>query len=117
VPGIPRTRIKVGADARVVAQWRVGADVWYVGPQYLIGDDANQNPQMGGYSVVDLRSTLALGKNLELFAQVQNLFQHRYYTFGTYFDTTTLPYLNLSDPRTFLPGAPRSLFFGLRMTI
>jgi len=117
VPGTPRTRIKVGGEARVVADWRVGADLLYVGPQYLVGDDANQNLQMPGYSVVNLRSTLALGSHLELFAQVLNLFDHRYYTFGTYFDTTTVPYLNLSDPRTFLPGAPRSFFFGLRLTV
>jgi outer membrane receptor protein involved in Fe transport len=114
---VPRTRIKIGADTRVVGQWRVGADGVYVGPQYLAGDDSNQNPQMPGYTVFNLRSTLALGQNLELFAQIQNLFQRRYYTYGTFFETDTLPYLNLSDPRTFLPGAPRTFFFGIRMSI
>ncbi|HTT14129.1 MAG TPA: TonB-dependent receptor [Burkholderiaceae bacterium] len=117
VPGIPRTRVKVGADARLTGQWNLGADVWYVGSQYLIGDDANQNPQVPSYIVVDLRTTLSLGPRFELFAQIQNLFDRRYYTFGTYFDTTTVPYLNLSDPRTFVPGAPRSFFFGVRMTL
>jgi outer membrane receptor protein involved in Fe transport len=107
----------LGAEGRVVAQWRLGADLVYIGPQYLVGDDANQNPQMPSYTVVNLRTTFELAHNLELFAQVQNLFDRRYYTFGTYFDTTTVPYLNLSDPRTFLPGAPRAFFFGLRWTV
>jgi iron complex outermembrane receptor protein len=117
LPMVPRTRVKIGADTRVVGQWRVGADGVYVGPQYLVGDDSNQNPQMPGYTVFNLRSTLALGQNLELFAQIQNLFQRRYYTYGTFFETDTVPYLNLSDPRTFLPGAPRTFFFGIRMSI
>jgi len=114
LPMVPRTRVKAGVDARIVGGWRAGLDGIYVGPQYLVGDDSNQNPQMPSYTVFNLRSTLALGHNLELFAQVQNLFGRHYYAYGTFFETDTFPYLNLSDPRTFLPGAPRSLYFGLR---
>ena len=115
LPMVPRTRIKVGADARLVGQWRAGVDGIYIGPQYLVGDDANQNPKMPGYTVFNLRTTYAIGQHVELFAQIQNLFDRRYYTYGTFFETDSFPYLNLSDPRTFLPGAPRSFYFGARM--
>jgi hypothetical protein len=37
---------------------------------------------------------------------VRNLFNQHYYTFGTFFQTDSFPYLNLTDPRTFVPGAP-----------
>jgi iron complex outermembrane receptor protein len=45
---------------------------------------------------------------------VRNLFNQRYYAFGTFFQTDSFPYLNLSDPRTFIPGAPFAVYAGLR---
>jgi iron complex outermembrane recepter protein len=47
---------------------------------------------------------------------VQNLFNQHYYTFGTFFETDSFPYLNLSDPRTFLPGMPLAAYAGVRGT-
>ena len=38
----------------------------------------------------------------------------RYYTFGTFFDTTEVPFLGLSDPRTLGPGAPLAAYAGVR---
>jgi hypothetical protein len=35
-------------------------------------------------------------------------------TFGTFFQTDSFPYLNLTDPRTFVPGAPLTAYAGLR---
>jgi hypothetical protein len=45
---------------------------------------------------------------------VRNLFNQHYYTFGTFFQTDSFPYLNLTDPRTFVPGAPLTAYAGLR---
>ena len=55
-----------------------------------------------------------LARSAELFALVQNLFDARYDTFGTFFDTTQIAALNLSDPRSLSPGAPLAVFVGLR---
>jgi iron complex outermembrane recepter protein len=51
---------------------------------------------------------------LEVFGLVQNLFNHRYYNFGTFFDTTQIPFLGLTDPRTLSPGAPLLAYAGIR---
>ena len=46
---------------------------------------------------------------------VQNLFDKKYETFGTFFEPNRVPFLGLSDPRTLTPAAPRAIFAGLRL--
>ena len=48
---------------------------------------------------------------------MQNLFDQRYYTFGTFFDPTQVPFLGLTDPRTLSPGAPLAAYAGLRVKL
>ena len=48
---------------------------------------------------------------------VKNLFDRHYYVYGTFFDVTSFPYLNLTDPRTFVPGMPFAAYAGLRATL
>lgn len=112
--GIPAHRFKAGAEYQVTDAWKVGADVRAIGSQYLVGDEANQNPKLPPYWVVNLHTSYQVSKNVEVFGLVQNLFNQRYYVFGTFFETDSFPYLNLSDPRTFLPGAPFAAYAGLR---
>ena len=42
------------------------------------------------------------------------MFNRRYYTFGTFFETDEVPFLGLNDPRTFIPGAPLAAYAGVR---
>jgi iron complex outermembrane receptor protein len=55
-------------------------------------------------------------KNLEVFGLVQNLFNQHYYAAGTLFDRSAIPFLALSDPRTFIPGMPLAAYGGIRAT-
>jgi len=64
--------------------------------------------------VVNAHTSYHFTKDIETFALVQNLFNQRYYTFGTFFETGSFPYLNLTDPRTFTPGTPPAAYVGLR---
>ena len=48
IPGIPRHQIKGGVDYFVTPQWKVGTDVIWVGSQWYVGDDANQNVKLRG---------------------------------------------------------------------
>jgi iron complex outermembrane recepter protein len=114
--GIPNFRFKAGADYQVADPWKVGADVNVVGSQWLVGDEANQNPKVPAYWTVNLHSSYQLTKHVELFGLVRNLFDRHYYVYGTFFDTTSFPYLNLTDPRTFVPGMPLAAYAGLRGT-
>jgi len=115
IPAVPQHRFKVGADYALTEAWKIGADLNLVGSQYLMGDQSNQNPQVPTYWVVNLNTSYKLDKNVEVFGMVRNLFNRHYYAFGTFFQTDSFPYLNLTDPRTFVPGMPLAVYAGLRL--
>ena len=102
--------------------WKFGADLNVVGSQYLIHDDANQNPKVPAYAVVNLHGSYKLTKNVEAFGLVNNLFNRHYYAAGTFFSTAGFNsntfgapnFFVLQDPRTFLPGMPFAAYTGFR---
>jgi len=114
IPSIPQHRFKAGVDYAVLDDWKVGANLIAVSGQFLRGDESNLNPMIPGYWIANLTTTYRISKNVEAFGLVQNLFNHRYYTFGAFFNTTQVPFLGLTDPRTLSPGAPLALYAGLR---
>jgi iron complex outermembrane receptor protein len=114
IPSIPLNRVKVGVEYAVRDDWKVGADLVSANGQYLRGDESNLNPMLPGYWLVHLHTSYQITKQVEAFARVQNLFNRRYYSYGTFFDTTAIPFLGLTDPRTLSPGAPLALYVGLR---
>jgi len=85
IPGIPQHQFKAGAEYLVTPEWKVGADMVAVGQQFFVGDDANQNPKLPAYVVVNLHTSYQWSKNVTLFAVVNNLFNNKYALFGTYF--------------------------------
>ena len=114
IPSIPLHRFKAGVEYGVLDRWKIGADLVAASGQYLRGDESNLNPMIPGYWLVNLHSTYEVARGIEAFARVQNLFNRRYYTFGTFFNTTEIPFLGLTDPRTLGPGAPLAAYVGLR---
>jgi len=114
IPAVPNYRFKAGAEAKVTDPWTVGADINAVGSQYLVGDQSNRNPTVPAYWFVNLHSSYRITKNIEVFGLVRNLFNRHYYTLGAFFQTSSFPYLNLTDPRTFVPAAPLTAYAGLR---
>jgi iron complex outermembrane recepter protein len=115
--GIPDFRFKLGAEYQITDPWKFGADLNVIGSQWIVGDESNQNPKIPAYWVVNLHSSYKISQNVEVFGLVRNLFDQHYYTYGTFFDVTTAPYLNLTDPRTFLPGMPFAAYLGIRGTL
>jgi iron complex outermembrane recepter protein len=115
--GIPDFRFKLGAEYQVTNPWKVGADLNVIGSQWIVGDESNQNPKVPAYWVVNLHSSYKITENVEVFGLVRNLFDQHYYVFGTFFDVTSFPYLNLTDPRTFVPGIPFAAYLGVRGTL
>jgi iron complex outermembrane recepter protein len=115
LPLIPEHRFKAGAEYKPTRAWTLGADLIVAGDQYLRGDEANQNPKLPAYCVVNLHASYDLTETVRLFALVQNLFDKRYETFGTFFNPTQVPFLGLTDPRTLTPAPPLAVFAGLRV--
>jgi len=114
IPAVPDYRAKAGVDYKITNAWKFGADINMIGSQYLVGDQANQNPKVPAYWVVNLHSSYQVTKHVEAFGLVRNLFDRHYLTYGTFFQTDSFPYLNLTDPRTFLPGMPLAAYAGIR---
>ena len=87
IPTIPAHRLKASFDYDVTDQWKVGADVVLASSQYFFGDESNQNPQLPGYGVVNLRTSYEIGRASRFTACINNVFDHKYATYGTFYDT------------------------------
>ena len=120
IGGIPPGRFKAGGDFEVTPAITIGADVLGVSSQRRVGDEANQDAQIPSYWVASAHADWVVGHGLEVFGRIDNLFDRRYATFGTYFETDALRNLHPSplpaDPRpnTDTPAPPRSFLVGLR---
>ncbi|HEY2683130.1 MAG TPA: TonB-dependent receptor [Steroidobacteraceae bacterium] len=126
LPLIPETRIKVGADVEVAPHWSLGGTWSYVGPSYYRGDEGNLNPELPGYTVASLRTSYQFGKHWRVFANVQNLFDRHYSSYGILGDPTGVgapgvpadgefgdPHV---DPRFQSPAMPRAFFGGVKIS-
>jgi iron complex outermembrane receptor protein len=116
VPMSPRHRLKAGFDYAVTPTLKVRADAILVGSQFLEGDAANLNAQLPFFFTLNSGVSYQVDKTFELFAKVENIFDRRYSTFGTYFEKDQIPSAGFSDPRTFSPARPRAFFAGARAT-
>jgi iron complex outermembrane receptor protein len=125
LPLIPKTRVKLGADVKVLPNWSVGGTWSYLGPSFYRGDEDNQNPELAGYTVASLRTSYQITKNVLVFANIQNLFDRRYSTTGILGDPTGVGAPGVPadgafgdpdvDPRFQSPAMPRAYFGGVKI--
>lgn len=121
IGGIPPDRFKAGGDFDLTPAISVGADVLGVSSQRRVGDEANQDRQIPSYWVASAHASWVVGHGIEIFGRVDNLFDRKYATFGTYFETGALVNLHPSplpadpDARTDTPAPPRSFLVGVRL--
>ena len=126
LPLIPKNRLKVGADVMLLPHWSVGATWSYVGPSFYRGDEANLNPQLPGYSLASVRTSYQFGKHVQVFANIQNLFDRHYSTYGILGDPTGVgapgvpPAGVFGDPDVAAqfqsPAMPRAYFGGVKLS-
>jgi iron complex outermembrane receptor protein len=126
LPLIPKSRVKLGADIAVLPHWSVGGTLSYVGPSFYRGDEANLNPELPGYTVASLRTSYQFGKRVKVFANIQNLFDRRYSTYGILGDPIGVGAPGVPadgesgdpdvDPRFQSPAMPRAFFGGVKIS-
>jgi outer membrane receptor protein involved in Fe transport len=121
IPAIPRHRIKVGVEYAVTDDWKVGGDALWVSSQYFVGDESNQYAKLPSYAVFNLHTSYQVTKTVQLYGKVDNIFDNRYATYGTFFDTTAVPnFANggapFTNPSSLSPARPRAFYAGLRAT-
>jgi outer membrane receptor protein involved in Fe transport len=120
IPGIPRHRGSLVVDYDITARLTVGASVAVQSNVYRFGDEANLTAPLGGYSVVDLNASFRPADHVTLFVVVNNAFDKRYYTYGSFGPVGDVPWPNVpggvSDPSTASPGTPITAYGGLRLS-
>jgi outer membrane receptor protein involved in Fe transport len=121
IPAIPRNRVKAGFDYAVTDAFKVGGDAMFIGSQYLVGDESNQYTRLPSYAVFNLHASYQIDKNFQVYARADNIFDNRYATYGTFFDTGNVPNFanggnQFTDPRSLSPARPRAFYTGLKVT-
>jgi outer membrane receptor protein involved in Fe transport len=138
IPLIPQHMFKAFADARITRKLSADLDFAAVSGSYARGNENNQSRPDGiyylgpgsspGYGVVNLGARYQLHKHLQIFAQINNLLDHHYYTAaqlgptgftnqGT-FIARPLPPVDGNYPLVnatfYAPGAPFGIWGGMR---
>jgi outer membrane receptor protein involved in Fe transport len=121
IPSVPRNRVKFGIDYSITDAFKVGGDALFVASQYFAGDESNQAARLPGYSVFNLHASYQINKTYQLYGRVDNIFDNRYSTFGTFFQRGDIPNFanggaDFTDPRTVSPARPRAFYAGLKAT-
>jgi outer membrane receptor protein involved in Fe transport len=117
IPMIPRNQIKAGLDYKATSALKLGADMVFVGAQRYAGDDSNQATPLPAYAVFNCSASYRVSESVEIYTRIENIFDRRYGVYGAFFDTQALaPVATFNDPRTVVPGQPRSFYAGVRAT-
>jgi outer membrane receptor protein involved in Fe transport len=121
IPSIPRNRIKAGFDYAITDALKVGGDALFVSDQYFVGDESNQAQRLPSYTVFNAHASYQIDKRFQIYGRVDNIFDNRYATYGTFFDTGAVPnFANggapFTDARSLSPARPRAFYAGLKAT-
>lgn len=126
LPGIPAERVKTGGDVQLTRTWSLGWEIVYESAQYFRGDEANLMRPLPGYTTLALHCRYRLSTRIELFAEAVNALNARYATFGVLGDPTGVDAPGIPagatsngpgvDNRFESPGAPASVFGGVKVT-
>ncbi len=125
--GLPRQQLKIGADWQVQPDVSIGADMQALSSRVTQGNEDGRfddnNPQhadlaLPGYALLHLRASWRVTSGVELLLRLNNVFDRRYETYAALGATVfTAEGSYTGEPREALfvaPGAPRSVFAGLR---
>ena len=134
LPLIPRHQAKLFVDYRPTAAWTLGADVIALSSMRVRGNENGQHQageangeeylgkgETSAFAVMNLRTSYRLNPRVSLFARVNNVFDHQYYSGGQLGER----YVNLQGGKEadevattfFAPGAPRIAWFGVRIDL
>jgi outer membrane receptor protein involved in Fe transport len=110
ITGIPSDTVKLRVLYTPIRQLALGANLIAVSSQYAHGDEANLNGAVPGYALVNLDLHVMPVPHLELFANITNLFNRHYATFGV---LGTNIY-NGQDEQFRTPAPGRAFMLGVR---
>lgn len=122
LPGIPANAFKLRLDYAATPKWTVGTNLTYRSGVYAQGNENNADAsgKIAGYILMDLDTTYRISKRVQVFANVSNLLNKRYASFGSlgrnFFSGPGHTFDgNAPVSEAFVgPGAPRGAWVGMR---
>ena len=120
LPSIARHLVKLNLTYQPSDTWSISASGRYASGQFLRGDESNLNPQTRPYAVVDIAASYRLAEHWEVFGGIENLFDTKYETFGSFSPVEDVPMVEVpgaDNPRSLSPGAPLTAFGGVRASL
>ena len=120
VPGIPQNRITGQIDYNINDKWVIGGSASWQSGFYRYGDEANLNPPVDGYWLANLHTSYKVTDRMTAFALVNNVFNSRYDTYGTFGPVGAVPWPSVpggvTSSATAVPGRPFSAYGGVTIT-
>lgn len=112
IPGIASQTLKVRAAYPVNQDLLWGANWIAVGSQYAHGNESNTDPngKVAGYSILNLDAHYTINKQLKLSANIHNVFNKQYATYGLSGMTSVY---TLVTQQFNTPAPPRGMWVGV----
>jgi len=117
LPGVAAHQVKLNARYRLADDWTIGSTLHYASGTHLFGDEANLTPKLPGYLVMNVSTSYQVLPSLELFGEIENVTNRRYYVYGTFSPTSSVVLAQApgaTNPRSYNIAAPIGGYAGLR---
>jgi iron complex outermembrane recepter protein len=115
LPSIPVNSAKVDIRYHWTDAFSTDLEAIVASNVYAEGDEANLQKPVPGYLVLDAEADYQLGKYVQLYAQLENLTNNQYATFGIYGDPTgDGAFPQFTNTRFLTPAQPFGFWIGLR---
>jgi outer membrane receptor protein involved in Fe transport len=115
LPLVPENLLKAALSFAVNDDFTLGAELRATSQQFVRGDEGNLAEALDGYAVLSLRAQYRFSDNAQLFANLDNVLDQEYATFGLFGEADDVLGDGFDEPLFVGPGAPMALFFGVRV--
>ena len=115
LPLIPSQLLKAGLRVALGPKVTIGGDLLAGADFHMRGDEGNVAGKVGRYAVLNVRADYAVGDNVKLFLNLDNLLDAEYESFGLFGEADDVLGDAFDDNRFLSPGAPRAAWLGVRV--
>ena len=120
LPGIPLHRLTGQVDYNLTDKFIVGVSGSYQSSFFRFGDEANLTSPLPGYFLANLHTSYQVTDKIKIFGLINNLFDTRYYSYGTFGPVSAVPWPavpgGVTNTATAVPGRPFSAYAGITIT-
>ncbi len=118
LPNIPVNSAKIDVSYHITEAWSAGVEAVVASNAYLEADEANLQQPVPGYVIFNAETSYQLNPHVELYAQLENLTDNKYATFGIFGDPSgNGAFPQFTNPRFLTPAQPFGFWIGIRAKI